>query len=274
MNPKRYMFILPSLLGVLVFSVFPFIMTLINSFTDNKGWLNNYKQVFNNSAFKLASYNTVKFIIICVPILLFISLLLCIFILNNENKLSVLLKSICLLPFAIPVSAVVIVWQSIFHNNGMLNMLLHIVNIPPIDWLNSKYSFVILVITYIWKNLGYTTIIWLASLMSILNDQYEAASIDGATQLTQFIFITLPNLKRTVLLLLVLSTMNAFKVFREIYLIGGDYPNKNIYMLQHLLNNWFRDLNMTSISVVGSLIGFFFCLIIIVFFKFLESEGE
>lgn len=274
MNPKRYMFILPSLLGVLVFSVFPFIMTLINSFTDNKGWLNNYKQVFNNSAFKLASYNTIKFIIICVPILLFISLLLSIFILNNENKLSVLLKSICLLPFAIPVSAVVIVWQSIFHNNGMLNMLLHIVNIPPIDWLNSKYSFVILVITYIWKNLGYTTIIWLASLMSISIDQYEAASIDGATQITQFIFITLPNLKRTVLLLLVLSTMNAFKVFREIYLIGGDYPNKNIYMLQHLLNNWFRDLNMTSISVVGSLIGFFFCLIIIVFFKFLESEGE
>lgn len=270
---KIKMIVIPSVLGVTILYFLPLILSLVNSFKGGSGGLSNYSDVISNKAFIVASYNSVKFTVICIPLLLFLSLQFALSVYNRHDNFSKLLKAVSLLPFAVPVSTIVIVWRSVFNSNGMLNYILYNLGVQPIDWLNSKYSFYVLVFTYIWKNLGYTTIIWIAGLNTIPKSQYEAANIDGATSFECFVYITLPNLKNSAILLTILSILNSFKVFREIYLIGGDYPNESIYMLQHLLNNWFRDLNLVNISVVGSMLILILSVVILLLVTFME-KGE
>ena len=100
-------------------------------------------------------------------------------------------------------------------------------------------AFWVLTGTYLWKNCGYTSILWTAGLEAIPVDQYEAARVDGAGTWQQFWHITWPELQPTLALTLILSLLNAFKVFREAYLVAGRYPQQSIYLLQHLFNNWF-----------------------------------
>ena len=118
--------------------------------------------------------------------------------------------------------------------------------------MNTDFAFWILVFSYIWKNLGYNIVLWLAGLSCISESIYEAARVDGASEWKCFTKITLPNLKTTLYTVSVLSLLNSFKVFREAYLIGGDYPDKSMYVLQHLFNNWFRDLSFgKDVSRIG-----------------------
>ncbi|MDT1951401.1 sugar ABC transporter permease [Carnobacterium divergens] len=260
------------MIGVILFYLLPLIWTVFSSFNTKEIGFSNYQNVFTNDAFRLAMKNSFKFIIVCVPLLLFSSLMFSLMIFKRTDKISLFLKSISLLPFAVPVSTIVVVWKSIFNESGFLNIFLFYFGIESIDWLNSEYSFFVLVFTYIWKNMGYTAIIWLAGLNAIPEAQHEAAKIDGASPLQAFLFVSLPNLKQISVLLVILSTLNSFKVFREIYLIGGDYPDQSIYMLQHLLNNWFRDLNISNIAVVGTLMGVFLSIIILLLFKFMNGD--
>ena len=109
-------------------------------------------------------------------------------------------------------------------------------------------SFWVLVVSYIWKNLGYNVVLWLAGLAGISPSIYEAAAVDGAGAWTIFWRITLPNLLPSLFTITVLSFLNAFKVFREAYLVAGDYPHDSMYLLQHLFNNWFRELSMDKLA--------------------------
>ena len=133
-----------------------------------------------------------------------------------------------------------------------------------VNWMNSNAAFWMLVISYLWKNLGYTMILWMAGLGAIPRNVYEAAQVDGATGWQTFRYVTAPNLRPTAYTITVLSLLNAFKVFREAWLVAGDYPHESMYLLQHLYNNWFRELDFDKISaasvmtsaVVFVLIGF------------------
>ena len=123
----------------------------------------------------------------------------------------------------------------------------------------------VLIFTYIWKNVGYDMVLWLSGITSISPALYESASLDGANSWQRFFKITLPNLIPTLFTVTVLSLLNSFKVFREAYLIAGSYPHESIYLLQHLFNNWFTKLDVdkmcagavlmaiTVISVIGIL---------------------
>ena len=154
---------------------------------------------------------------------------------------------------AVPIASIVLIWKIIFHENGALSSWLVKVGGHGFDWMNTKFAFWILVFSYIWKNLGYNIVLWLAGLSCIPESVYEAARVDGASEWKCFTQITLPNLKTTLYTVSVLSLLNSFKVFREAYLIGGDYPDKSMYVLQHLFNNWFRDLSFGKMSA-GSVI--------------------
>lgn len=112
------------------------------------------------------------------------------------------------------------------------------------DWMNTDAAFAILVGSYLWKNMGYDIVLWIAALSAIPEEQYEAARVSGAGEFQCFRYITLPQMKNSLFLIGVLSFVNAFRVFREAYLIAGDYPHNSIYMLQHLFNNWFTKLDM------------------------------
>ena len=116
------------------------------------------------------------------------------------------------------------------------------------DWMNSDGAFFVLVFSYIWKNLGYDIVLWSAGLASVPTSIYEAAKVDGANGWKCFTKITLPYISPVTFTIVVISFLNSFKVFREAYLVAGNYPQGCIYMLQHLFNNWFRELSVNKMA--------------------------
>lgn len=261
-NRAPLYFILPSLIGVAVFTLLPFLDVFIRSFQSaisrEFSGLDNYYEIFSNAAFKLASQNTIKFVLVCIPLLLVISLAIAVF-LNKFVKSSQILRTAFLIPMAVPIASVVLIWNIVFHEQGVLSGTLNHFNIAGQDWMSTGYAFWVLVFSYIWKNLGYTIILWLAGLNAISKEIYESAKVDGAGDFKCFTKITLPCLKPTLYTIAVLSLLNSFKVFREAYLVAGDYPDKSMYLLQHLFNNWFREMSfgkMAAASVVMAVIIF------------------
>lgn len=255
-------FVLPSLIGVAVFTLLPFLDVFIRSFQSAISreftGFQNYTEVFNNAAFKLAASNTIKFVLICIPLLLAISLMIAV-VLNKFVESSKILRTAFLIPMAVPIASVVLIWNLVFHEQGFLSAFLEKFNMASQDWMSTGWAFWILVFSYIWKNLGYNIILWLAGLNAISKEIYESAKVDGANNFQAFTKITLPCLKPTLYTVSVLSLLNSFKVFREAYLVAGDYPDKSMYLLQHLFNNWFRELSfdkMAAASVVMALIIF------------------
>lgn len=276
---KKYLpgiaFLLPSFLGVFIFVLLPFADVVRRSFLTavDESWVGfkNYITVFNNAAFKLAAGNTVRFVAICLPLLIFISLLIA-YLLYKKIKNTQFFKTAFLLPMAIPTASVVLLWKVLFNSKGLLNAVLNSFNIETVDWMNSKYAFWVLIVVYIWKNLGYTIVLWLAGLSSISEDIYEAARVDGAGEWKMFWRITLPSLMPVLYTITVLSFLNSFKVFREAYLVAGDYPHDSMYLLQHIFNNWFRDLAVDKMAAGAVVVAVVILVLILMLQKAWDKE--
>lgn len=253
---KAFPFLALSLAGVTVFVLIPFFDAFRRSFYEAMSGkfvgFDNYKTVINNAAFRLAAGNTARFLGVCIPLLLVISLLFTV-ILHSIKKHGEFYKTTFLIPMAIPVASVVLLWKIIFHENGLLNVIIEKLGGNTIDFMNTDKAFYVLVFSYIWKNTGYDMVLWLAGLSDIPVSLYESAKMDGAGALARLRYITLPELMPTIYITAVLSTVNSFKVFREAYLIAGNYPHESIYMLQHIFNNWFIDLDMQKMCAAAVL---------------------
>ena len=264
------LFKLPSLLGTLIFIFIPFLDVIFKSFYNGVSGefvaFKNYINIFTNKAFRLASFNTFKFIIICIPLLVAISLLVAI-LLDNMTFKQEFFKTTFLIPMAIPVASVVLLWTVTFNDKGTINGFLNRYGINGVDWLNSNFAFWVLVFTYIWRNLGYNIVLWLAGLSNISKSLYEAGSVDGANKKQLFIFITLPNLIPTIFTVSVLSLLNSFKVFREAYLVAGEYPHNSMYMLQHTFNNWFMSLDIDKLSAGATILSIIVFILILMLQK-------
>lgn len=258
-NWVAWAFFLPHFLGVACFTLLPMLRVLAGSFQSAVGgrWmgLQNYLAVLKNPAFRIAVSNTGKFIGVCIPILLAASLALALglraLVWGSRE-----LRTAFLLPMAVPAASVVLVWKVLFHEQGLINSVLAGFG-TEVNWMNSGAAFWMLVISYLWKNLGYTVVLWTAGLAGIPESVYEAAQVDGASPMQTFWHITLPNLRPAAYSITVLSLLNSFKVFREAWLVAGDYPHESMYLLQHLYNNWFRELDFDKIaaaSVMTSLV--------------------
>ena len=259
-------FIVPSLAGVSIFVLIPFMDVLRRSVTNVAGtdfvFIDNYIAVFQNAAFMLAFTNTLKFMVICIPILLVFSLLIATF-LNSGIRGGNYLKTAYLVPMAIPVASVVLIWRLIFHENGFLSGFLNTLGLASQDWMDTSWAFWILVFSYVWKNLGYNIVLWMAGLTAIPDTLYEAARADGANNIQCFLYITMPNLMSTLYTITVLAFLNSFKVFREAYLVAGDYHHESMYLLQHLFNNWFRELSLDKMSAAAVVIAFLILILIL-----------
>ncbi|OUN30747.1 sugar ABC transporter permease [Blautia sp. An81] len=266
-NLLPWLLLAPSLLGVGIFTLIPFADVFRRSFQKAVGTgfvgLGNYRTVLDNQAFQLAAGNTGRFLFVCLPLLLGLSLFVAL-LLERLGRKGNLLKSGFLLPMAVPAASVVLFWQLFFDREGILNHILEIFHIQGPDYMNSSGAFGVLVAVYIWKNLGYDMILWLSGLLGIPESLYEAARIDGAGEVQCFWFITRPLLVQTAFLTGTLSLVNAFKVFREAWMIAGNYPHDSIYMLQNLFNNWFTKLDMQKMTagavMLAAVLGIFLIL--------------
>jgi len=249
------LFLSPGLAGVILFVLLPFSDVVRRSFstavTGEWSGIRNYDLVMHNQAFMLAAKNTLRFVGVCLPLLIFISLFLAYEL--SKSRYMKFLKSTYLLPMAIPAAAVVLVWKLLFDREGILNGIWEQLGGQAVDYMGTGAAFWVLVISYIWKNMGYTVVLWLAGIMGIPQGIIEAASVDGAGEWTCFFRIILPNLKPTLYTITVLSFLNSFKVFREAYLVAGSYPHESMYLLQHLFNNWFLNLEMDKMAAAAVL---------------------
>jgi len=185
-----------------------------------------------------------------------------------------MLKTGFLLPMAIPVASIVLLWEVLFQQNGLLNAWLTSIGAQPIDFMGTSAAFWVLIVTYLWKNIGYDMVLWLAGLDNISNNLYEAARVDGANAFQCFRYITLPGIVPTAGLVAVLSLLNGFKVFREAYLVAGAYPQDSIYQLQHLFNNWFADMDITRLCAAAVLLCVVLLAVILVIQKYLQSAED
>ena len=269
-------FLSPSMAGILVFFLIPFADTVRRSFFDARGrsfiGLDGYISVFGNSAFQLAAANTAKFIAVCIPLLMLVSLTIAILVRAIRPRGKVF-KTTYLLPMAVPVASIVLLWQVMFHQNGLMNTILDAAGLPSVDFMGSSAAFWVLIFTYLWKNSGYDMILWLAGLENISDNIYEAARVDGANSWQCFRFITLPGLLPTFGLVAILSLLNGFKVFREAYLVAGAYPHDSIYLLQHLFNNWFQNLDISRLCAAAVLLSAVLLAVILLLQRFLmETE--
>jgi multiple sugar transport system permease protein len=264
------LFLLPSLAGFALFFLIPFVMGFYYSLMDSPvngsfTGMTNYRELLANPVFRRAAGNTFLFTAICVPLNMLLSLGLAI-LLNRKLPFRRTFRISFLSPLVVPVASVVLVWKAIFDLNGTLNGWLTQWGILPKDWMESSAALYVVIIVYLWKNIGYNMVLFLAGLQNIPADYYEAASIDGAGKFRQWRSITLVYLTPTAFFVFIMSIINSFKVFRETYLIAGDYPDPSIYMLQHYMNNMFKSLDYQKLTSAAFLMALGIVLLVSILF--------
>ena len=248
-------FLSPSLIGVGVFFIVPFGVVVYYSMIDGVGsrnfvFIENFIKLFDNSAFLLAAKNTLHFSAIAVPLAVILAMVLAL-MLECRIPLKSQFRTFFLSPMMVPVASVVLIWQVLFNYNGTINEFLALFDIAKIDWLQSDHCQTVVMILFLWKNLGYNMILFMAGLANIPKELLEVADVEGASEWYKFFAIKLRYLSPTVLFVMILSLISSFKVFREVYLLTGDYPYEKLYMLQHFMNNTFRSLDYQKLSAAA-----------------------
>jgi len=271
-------FLAPSLIGVFLFFILPFFVVIYYSTVDNPISANfvgfqNFVNVFKNGAFKLAGKNTLKFSFVAMPLSVVLSLLLAA-MLDRNIPLRSQFRTFFLTPMMVPVASVVLIVQVMFHYNGAVNQFLSNFGVAKIDWLKSDYAQVVIIFLFLWKNLGYNMILFLSGLESIPRELIEVAMLENANGWQVFWNIKIRYLSPTILFVTILSLINSFKVFREIYLLTGDYPYDSLYMLQHFMNNTFRSLDYQKLSSAAIIMSFVMIIIIGILFVVENHFGK
>lgn len=271
-------FLSPSLIGVGVFFIVPFGVVVYYSLIDGIGsknfvGLQNYIKLFNNSAFLMAAKNTLRFSFYAVPLAVILAIVLAL-MLEARIPMKSQFRTFFLSPMMVPVASVVLIWQVVFNYNGSMNVLLGLFGPDRIDWMQSSYCMWVVILLYLWKNLGYNMILFMAGLANIPKTLLEVADVEGASEWYKFYAIKLRYLSPTVLFVTILSLINSFKVFREVYLLSGAYPYEELYMLQHFMNNTFKSLDYQKLSAAAVIMAIFMVVLIALLFKAEDLFGK
>lgn len=272
------LFLTPSLLGVLLFFVIPFFVIIYYSLVDNPihnefVFLDNFVRIIQNSSFQQAAKNTATFSLVSVPLAVVLSLGMAI-LLEQNIPMKSQFRTFFLSPMMVPVASIVLIWQVLFDYHGVINEFIQNLGGAPIDWFKSSYSQIVIVVLFLWKNLGYNMILFMAALNSIPKDVLEVATLESASAFQKFWYIKLRYLSPTILFVAILSLINSFKVFREVYLLTGDYPYDSLYMLQHFMNNTFRSLDYQKLSAGAIIMALVMCVIIGILFIVENKFGK
>ncbi len=238
-----------------MFFVAPFFVVIYYSLIDNPIQKNfvgfrNFVNVWGNSAFLQAGLNTLRFSLVSVPLAVLLSLFLAA-VMESRIPGRSYFRTFFLSPLMVPTASVVLIWQVLFNYNGIVNNMRMFFGAGKVDFLKSEQAQVVIVVLFLWKNLGYNMILFMAALASIPKDLLEVASLENATKFQVFWYIKVRYMSSTILFVAIMSLINSFKVFREVYLMTGDYPYSSLYMLQHFMNNTFASLDYQKLSAAA-----------------------
>lgn len=266
-------YLAPSVAGVMLFFFGPMVQIAVNSFQKSPTnpefvGLQNYERVLTNAAFLEAGKNTLMFSLLAVPLAVILSLMLAL-LLNSKLPGRSVFRSMLLNPMMVPVASIVLIWQVLFSYTGSINTYIGYFGVDRIDWMKSEWSRIVILLLFLWKTLGYNMVLFLAALNNVPSELIDTSKIDGAGSVRRFFSISMVYLYPTIFFVGIMSLISSFKIFREVYLLTGDYPYSSLYMLQHFMNNAFRNLDYQKLcagAIVMALV-----MIMIVGFLFLAE---
>ena len=274
-----YTFLLPNIIGFLLFILIPVIASFVMSFTSWNGFgkidfigFANYKQLIHDANFRISFFNSILFMLISVPITLFISILIAV-ALNHGVRFVKVFRTAVFLPYVTATIAVAAVWQLIFNPSlGPINGSLMKLGIEqPPGWLSSPtWALISVSIVYIWHSVGYYMILFLAGLQNIPDYLYEAAELDGAGKISKFFHITIPMLSPVLFFTTIIGVINSFKVFDLIYVLTGGGPGRSTHvMVYDIYNTAFKQFEYGYASAMAYVL---FLLILII--SLIQFRGQ
>ncbi len=246
------LFLLPGLLLLLVFYVIPLFSGITYSVTDGSKvnafvGMSNYLSLWQNKMFRLGLKNTLELSVISAPMLWGCAFFLALLLLSIQPR-GTFFRSASLLPYLAPSSAMLLVWLILFDYGGPLNRVADALGVERVMWLESAALRAPIILMFIWKNLGFCMVIFLAALQTVPQSLYEYATLEGGGFFTKAFKVALPHILPTAFLVFVLAWINAFKIFKEVYIIAGSYPDRSVYTLQHYMNNMFSRLDYQMVT--------------------------
>jgi len=274
-----YLFLLPAIVVLIVFFFIPFFQTFGLSFLDYSSSLynptlagfDNYIKLFREPIFYKVMFNTFIYLVIAVPFLVTFPLFIAILI-NQKIRGITLYKILIYLPVIISIVVAAIAFKWLYAGQGILNYALSLIHLPSINWLiDTKWALFSVAVVTIWKGIGYYMMIYLASLMSVPQDLYEACDIDGANFITKHFTVTVPHIMPTIALVSTISTISAMKVFAEIYVMtkGGPLDSTKT-IVYYIYERAFENLDLgyaSALAVILLIVVMIFSLINILCFE-------
>ena len=269
-----YFFLLPAGLILLVFFFIPFFHTIGLSFLDYSTsiynaefyGLKNYFEILHNPVFYKVMLNTIIYLVVAVPILAIFPLFLAILI-NQKIRGITLYKILIYLPVIVSIVVAAIAFKWIYAQDGILNYFALLLNLPKIGWLTDpKYAIYSVIFVTIWKGVGYYMMIYLASLMSVPKELYEACDIDGANFWQKHLTVTVPHLMPAIALVTTISSISAMKIFAEIYVMtkGGPLDSTKT-IVYYIYEKAFENLDLGYASAMAVIL-----LIIVMIFSIIN----
>ena len=252
-----WIMVAPTIIGLLVLNLWPFVQTLYTSFCEHLGFghykfvgFQNFIDIFQRPEFWRATWNTIYFCILTVPLGLFLALLVAM-LLNAKIKGKGAFRTIFFLPMVCAPAAVTMVWRWIFNGEyGILNQMFG----TQIKWITDpNFVMISCAVVAIWSNIGYDAVLLLAGLQNISKSYYEAAQIDGANKLVQFFHITLPMVSPTLFVVMIMRLMASVKVYDLIYMMVED-TNPAVTSVQSLMYLFYRESFVAGSRGSGSAI--------------------
>ena len=279
-----YLFLLPNLLIFSIFIILPALIGIYYSFTDmslftfgSPDWIGfaNYKEMFADPDFLAAMWNTIKLVIVTVPLMFVISLLIATLIVQ-PIKAKGFFRAVYYWPVMISAIVVGIIWQWILAGDfGLFNTTLKALGINPIEtFINPNFAWWSVVFAILWSRAGYYMIIFVAALLSIPESLYEAAEVDGATKVQKFLFVTYPSLRAARLMVFILVTMEIFKTYPlAVTLTGGGPFDATTFTVQYIYETAFQEYHVGLASAM-SVIMLLIVTIFTAFNFFMSRRGE
>lgn len=274
-----YLFLLPAGIVLLIFFFIPFFQTIGLSFLDYSTniyqakftGIQNYIDILHNPVFYKVMVNTLLYLFVAVPVLAVLPLFLAILI-NQKIRGITLYKILIYLPVIVSIVVAAIAFKWLYAEQGILNYILNLFHINAIGWLTDpKYAIYSVIIVTIWKGLGYYMMIYLAALMSVPKELYEACDIDGANFLKKHLTVTVPHIMPTIALVTTISSISAMKIFAEIYVMTKGGPlNSTKTIVYYIYEKAFENLDLgyaSAMAVILLVIVMLFSLVNILCFE-------
>lgn len=269
-----YMFLLPAGIVLLIFFFLPFFQTIGLSFfnyshsiySPDFAGIKNYIDILHNPVFYKVMWNTILYLVVAVPILAIFPLFLAVLI-NQKIRGITFYKILIYLPVIVSIVVAAIAFKWLYAQDGILNYFIQLLHLNKIGWLTDpKYAIYSVIIVTIWKGIGYYMMIYLASLMSVPKELYEACDIDGANFWQKHLTVTVPHLMPTIALVTTISSISAMKIFAEIYVMtkGGPLDSTKT-IVYYIYEKAFENLDLGYASAMAVIL-----LIIVMIFSLLN----